>query len=393
MSAQRDLREKELDGTRLPISAAQHEIWLAEQLNPRGRQSRIGEYLEIRGPIDAEKFEAALRRTIAEAQPFQARFGECEGVPWQIADLADDWVFPVLDVGTEDDAMASAKAWMRADLARRLPLSTGPLFSYALFRLGPEHFVWYLSAHHILADGHSGALISLRVAELYSAAVTGRDPAPAPYGSLRTLLENERRYRESDACAADRAHWGDRFAEALRPTRLAGTPSGTPDRNLTETGRLSAAETARLRTAARQARTHWSVLLIAATVAYLHKTTGERHVVLTHRFFLAVWTGPGTATPPRQPLPARRRGPWKVTSKALSLPSAGTATGSRTTYVSTRNGLRLPARARSPARTGTCHDRGAGSASASGRRDESRRRATRVVPVTTRPIATTFAAW
>ncbi|MER5693024.1 amino acid adenylation domain-containing protein [Streptomyces mirabilis] len=281
MSAQRDLRGKELDGTRLPISAAQHEIWLAEQLNPRGQQSRIGEYLEIRGPIDAEKFEAALRRTIAEAEPFQARFGECEGVPWQIADLADDWVFPVLDVSTEDDAMASAKAWMRADLARRLPLSTGPLFSYALFRLGPEHFVWYLSAHHILADGHSGALISLRVAELYSALVAGRDPAPAPYGSLRTLLENERRYRESDACAADQAHWGDRFAEALRPTRLAGTPSGTPDHNLTETGRLSAAETTRLRTAARQARTHWSVLLIAATVAYLHKTTGERHVVLT----------------------------------------------------------------------------------------------------------------
>ncbi|MFJ1557572.1 condensation domain-containing protein [Streptomyces mirabilis] len=254
---------------------------MAEQSNPRGQQSRIGEYLEIRGPIDAEKFEAALRRTIAEAQPFQARFGECEGVPWQIADLADDWVFPVLDVSTEGDAMASAKAWMRADLARRLPLSTGPLFSYALFRLGPEHVVWYLSAHHILADGHSGALISLRVAELYSAAVTGRDPAPAPYGSLRTLLENERRYRESDACAADQVHWGDRFAEALRPTRLAGTPSGTPDHNLTETGRLSAAETARLRTAARQARTHWSVLLIATTVAYLHKTTGERHVVLT----------------------------------------------------------------------------------------------------------------
>lgn len=44
-------------------------------------------------------------------------------------------------------------------------------------------------------------------------------------------------------------------------------------------------------------------------------------------------------------------------------------------------------------RTGTCHGLGPGSVSASGRRDESRRRATRVVPVTTRPIATTFAAW
>jgi DNA-binding MarR family transcriptional regulator len=44
-------------------------------------------------------------------------------------------------------------------------------------------------------------------------------------------------------------------------------------------------------------------------------------------------------------------------------------------------------------KTTASHDRGGGSVSASGRRDESRRRATRVVPVTTRPIATTFAAW
>jgi hypothetical protein len=51
-----------------------------------------------------------------------------------------------------------------------------------------------------------------------------------------------------------------------------------------------------------------------------------------------------------------------------------------------------PARTRSEETTAP-HDRGGGSVSASGRRDESRRRAIRVVPVTTRPIATTFAAW
>ncbi|MEU2620244.1 condensation domain-containing protein [Streptomyces sp. NPDC007157] len=126
ISAQRHLRGKELDGTRLPLPVARYEIRLAEQLNPKGRHSRIGEYLEIRGPIDTERFEAALRRTIAEAEPFRVRFGESEGVPWRIPDLGDDWIFPVLDVSAEDDPMASAKAWMRADLARRLPLSTGP---------------------------------------------------------------------------------------------------------------------------------------------------------------------------------------------------------------------------------------------------------------------------
>ncbi|MFD9128552.1 amino acid adenylation domain-containing protein [Kitasatospora sp. NPDC059571] len=269
-----------MNGTSLPVTGGQHEIWLAEQMDPQGPQSRIGECLEIHGAIDTGVFEAALRQTIAEAEPFRVRFVEEEGVPRQVADLADDWAFPVLDVSAEPDPAEAALAWMRADLARRLPLSTGPLFSYALFELGPEHFLWYLSAHHILADGQSGALISLRVAELYGAAVGCRPPAPSPYGGLHTLLESDRRYRESAAAATDRAYWAGRLAGAPRPARLAGAPAGPPRENLTETGVLTPAQTDRLRSAARQARTHWSVLLIAAAAAYLHRMTGERDVTL-----------------------------------------------------------------------------------------------------------------
>ncbi|MEU5210162.1 amino acid adenylation domain-containing protein [Streptomyces sp. NPDC020742] len=266
---------------RLPASAAQREMWMAEQAAPDAPQQRIGEYLDIRGPIDTAAFEAAMRRTIAEASPFHARFIAEDGVPWQILDLPADWSFPVLDVSGEADPAAAAEAWMRADLARPLDLARGPLFSYALFTLGPERSIWYLSAHHAIADGHTGALIAQRVADLYGAALAGQPAPPATFGSVRTLLAEEAHYRASERFAADRQYWTTRFADAPEVARLADAPVGPPVGNLSHCGHLSADASARLKSAARTARTHWSVLVIAATAAFLHRLSGEQDVVLS----------------------------------------------------------------------------------------------------------------
>ncbi|MEU1624454.1 condensation domain-containing protein [Streptomyces sp. NPDC020096] len=77
---------------RLPLSAAQREIWLAQQRDPESPHYRIGEYLEIHGPVDPVAFESAMRRTITEAEPFNVRFREDAGVVEQIIKPISDWV-------------------------------------------------------------------------------------------------------------------------------------------------------------------------------------------------------------------------------------------------------------------------------------------------------------
>ncbi|MFC5720653.1 amino acid adenylation domain-containing protein [Streptomyces gamaensis] len=265
----------------LPLSAAQREMWLAEQLDPRAPQQRVAEYLDLHGPLDRVAFEAAMRRTIAEADSMRARFAEVDGEPRQIIDLADDWDFPVLDLSGTADPLAAAREWMRADLDRRFDLEGGPLFCYALLLLGPEHALWYLSAHHLVADGHTGGLIAQRVAELYDAAVTGRPRPPVRYGSLTDLLEHDARYRASAQFTEDRAHWTARFADRPEVPRLADAPARAPRGNISRSALLSEEETAALKAAARAARTHWSVLVVAAAAGYLGRLTGERDVILS----------------------------------------------------------------------------------------------------------------
>src|SRR4051812_35430497 len=57
-----------------PLSGAQEGIWFAHRLGPGKGAYNTGEYVEIHGRVDPEVFEAALRRTVAEAETFALRF-------------------------------------------------------------------------------------------------------------------------------------------------------------------------------------------------------------------------------------------------------------------------------------------------------------------------------
>ncbi|MBB5935251.1 amino acid adenylation domain-containing protein [Streptomyces zagrosensis] len=271
----------EIRESRLPLSNGQNEIWFSQQLDPESTQFRIGEYIEIHGPVDPGLMERSIRQAVAEAEPLNTRFGEDGGVPWQVHEPLTAWDFPFLDVSDAADPQATAEEWMRADLGRILDLSSDPLFCYALFKLGPERYAWYQGLHHIVTDAAGGALIARRTAEIYSAHAAGDDVPPSPLGPLRLLLDKDAAYRASDDFGKDRDYWSERFRDYPEPARLAGRRATVFESRIRETVFLSEAEAVRLRASARAAGTHWSALMIAATAAYLHRLTGERDIVLS----------------------------------------------------------------------------------------------------------------
>jgi len=75
----------------LRLTRAQREIWLAHHIDPANPKYNIGEYVEIRGCIDEQCFEAALRQVVTEAEVLNFRFVEHQGEPRQISDAAYNW--------------------------------------------------------------------------------------------------------------------------------------------------------------------------------------------------------------------------------------------------------------------------------------------------------------
>ncbi|MFE4393979.1 MULTISPECIES: amino acid adenylation domain-containing protein [Streptomycetaceae] len=278
----------------VPLLAAQAAIWYAQALDPDSPVYNTGDAVEITGPLDDERFEQALRQAVEEAQALSAVVvTDPDGTPRQRLSPGRHWPLHRLDLRAAEDPAAEAEAWMRADLARPADLAEGPLFTHALIRLTGDRRLWYRRIHHLAVDAYALTLLGDRVAALYTALVTGTDPAPNPFAGLAEAAAEEAAYRESAQYGADRAHWSARMADADTPATLPGTPepgaspesgasreAGASGASIRLTAELPAGTRDRLERAAEAVRATWAELLLAAAAGYLHRLTGTQDVVL-----------------------------------------------------------------------------------------------------------------
>ncbi|WP_433937097.1 myxochelin non-ribosomal peptide synthetase MxcG [Sorangium cellulosum] len=265
---------------RWPLSAAQHGIWLGQQLAPASPVYNAGECIEIPGRLELPVFEAAVRQAVSEAEALHMRFtSEADG-PRQRLDPSPDWPFHHVDVSAAPDPWSAALAWMREDLGRPADLARGPLFTEALFTAGADRSFWYQRAHHIALDGFGFSLVARRVAEVYTARIEGRSSAGGAFGSLRQVIEEDLAYRASPELERDRAFWSRRFADRPEPVSLSDRPSLMSPDSLRQTAFLAPSSVERMQAAARGAKATWPDVVVAATAAYLHRLTGAPEVVL-----------------------------------------------------------------------------------------------------------------
>ncbi|MEV5374322.1 condensation domain-containing protein, partial [Streptomyces albogriseolus] len=188
---------------RLPLTAAQLGIWFAQARDPLSPVFNTGEYVELAGDLDRDRFEEALR-TVAEAtDALRLRFGtDPDGTVHQHVGPAGEFTLHRVDVSAAEDPGAAADAWMDGVLATPLDVTSGrPLYTQALITLAPDRHRWFQHAHHLLLDGYAFRLVAGQVARAYR----GEPLEDLP--GVRALVDAERAWRASDAYAADRAHW------------------------------------------------------------------------------------------------------------------------------------------------------------------------------------------
>ncbi|WP_164986374.1 non-ribosomal peptide synthetase [Streptomyces roseicoloratus] len=259
------------------MSAAQHDVWIAHQLDAGGALHNCAGYVEIRGRVDEAHLAEAVRRAVGETDALRVKFvADEKGTPWQVPADADAPLH-TKDFGAEADPFGAAEEWVRSDLATPVDLAEDPLFTHTLLRLAPDHFLFHLRYHHIVLDGYGQVLYWRRLAQIYTALEQGTPVREKSAGTLRELLDEEAEYRASPAHENDRAHW------------LAAT-TDWPDRiSLSDRGAGSSRPAERFRPPVRVGRVDemaarygapWSVVVLAATAAYLHRITRQDEIAI-----------------------------------------------------------------------------------------------------------------
>ncbi|ONI80847.1 non-ribosomal peptide synthetase [Saccharothrix sp. ALI-22-I] len=235
----------------LPLTGAQTGVWLAQQLEPDNPVYNVAWYLELRGAVDHDRLEAAVRQAVAETGALHVRFTEQGQVPAPVTTDITHLSF---------DSLAGARAWMDDDLKRLTDITRGPLFHQAFLRIADDHVLWYQRYHHLAVDAYGWVLITQRAGRIYAGS---DEPSPKP---VEALVDADLSYRQSPAREEDRAFWLAKMADHPEPVRLVPRAAGQVREVIRRTVELPDPLSSRQ--------------VIAAVATYAHRVTGASDLVL-----------------------------------------------------------------------------------------------------------------
>ncbi|MFC9757996.1 non-ribosomal peptide synthase/polyketide synthase [Streptomyces sp. NPDC056921] len=281
-------------GRDIALTAAQHGVWVAQQLQPDDPMFVCGVHVDTTIPLDPGLLDRAVRRAVAETEALRVRFTDDGQTVRQRLDPGTEGVLTVVDLRAERDPGAAARAWIEARQAEAPPaLTDGPLLSHTLLRLGADRDRLYFRYHHILLDAYGQVLHVGRLLDVYNALAAGESPEAAPFAPLADVVTEESAYTGSPRYERDREYWLTRFADLPPSTELGSGPPALARSLPPVAGRVPAGTAGRLR-AFPGAR--WSLPMIAAMAAYTHRMTGADDIII--RVFLAARMSPDALATP-----------------------------------------------------------------------------------------------
>lgn len=141
----------------VPASATQQRFWFLREMDPDGSTYNMPGVLRLRGDLDEDALETALREVLARHPVLLARFSAADGVLRWTAAASEEFELPRLDLrgavaefgDAVFDRMVAEEAARPVDLRRELP------FRAVLARLRHDEWRLFVTIDHIVCDGWS----------------------------------------------------------------------------------------------------------------------------------------------------------------------------------------------------------------------------------------------
>lgn len=146
-----------------PLSCQQENLWVLQQLNPRGVAYNYGELLTLHGPLEVPALHSALEAVVARHDLLRSTFEQCADRTLQRVHPASALELPVVDTVPPEEWAEATRAMIREpfDLQREPPLRV------RLYRSGERLHGLALVTFHIVSDHHSKRRLFADLAQAY----------------------------------------------------------------------------------------------------------------------------------------------------------------------------------------------------------------------------------
>jgi len=158
------------------LSLAEERLWFLHQFTGSNSGYHIAGAIRLKGDLDTEALEGALKEIVRRHEVLRASFFEIEGVPRvQIHERTD---FALRIVSVPDPRRFETE--LAAETSRPFQLSQPGMIRATLLRTADREHGLLLVLHHIVADGWSIGVLVRELNELYSARRCGRPSSLPP---------------------------------------------------------------------------------------------------------------------------------------------------------------------------------------------------------------------
>ena len=158
---------RDRSGEPVPLSFAQQQLWLFEQLQAQaGPVYHIPVCAWLDGPLDPARLERALARCVHRHEALRTACRVQDGQAVQVV-MPAQLALEVLDLSAQADPEVQALAAATALVRQRLDLAAGVLMRAQLLRVAAQRSLLAMSLHHIAADAWSVAVLLRDLQQMY----------------------------------------------------------------------------------------------------------------------------------------------------------------------------------------------------------------------------------
>ncbi len=199
-----------------PLSFAQQRLWFIDQLEPGSSMYNIPLALRLTGPLDAAIFERSLSEVVRRHDVLRTTFWTVAGEPVQRIGAAAPLRLPVTDLGglPEAEREGEVRRLLAEEAQQPFNLSEDLMLRAGLLRLDEQTHVFYMTLHHIAADGWSVGVLFRELTALYAAFSRDpeyRVPRPSPLTDLPIQYADfalwQRKWLQGDVLEELLAYW------------------------------------------------------------------------------------------------------------------------------------------------------------------------------------------
>ncbi|WP_157722062.1 non-ribosomal peptide synthase/polyketide synthase [Tumebacillus avium] len=207
----------------LPLSFAQHRLWVLDQLNPGTTVYNMPFAVRLVGSLNIAALERTLTEIVRRHEALRTTFDNNNGEALQKIAAPYAVSLPVLDWSGEEASAreAAAKRYVEQEALTPFDLSQGPLLRSSLLKLNDEEHVLVLNLHHIVSDGWSMGVFLQEVAALYGAFHADQ---PAPLAELPVQYADfaawQRGWLQGDVYDKQLSYWKEQLSGELPVLQL-----------------------------------------------------------------------------------------------------------------------------------------------------------------------------